>query len=84
MAEPIFFPFIPSGMDWENWNGNLAMFYSEEPIPYVIDEKDWKMVAKNVSQLPTFEVFPVPDPDLYANWQDWAFEFTLIINGPIG
>ena len=84
MAEPVFFPFIPSGMEWENWNGNLAMFYSEEPIPYVIDEKDWKMVAKNVSQLPTFEVFPVPDPDLYANWQDWAFEFTLIINGPIG
>lgn len=84
MAEPVFFPFIPSGMEWENWNGNLAMFYSEEPIPYVTNENDWKMVAKNVSQLPTFEVFPVPDPDLYANWQDWAFEFTLIINGPIG
>jgi hypothetical protein len=82
MSEPVFFPFIPSGMDWDVWNGNLIMFYSEEPIPYVTNENDWKLVAKNVSQLPTFEVYPVPDPDLYANWQDWAFEFTLIISGP--
>jgi hypothetical protein len=82
MSEPVFFPFIPEGMEWGNWNGNLVMFYSEEPIPYVTDENDWKMVAKNVSQLPTFEVYPVPDPDLFDNWQDWAFEFTLIINGP--
>jgi hypothetical protein len=82
MSEPVFFPFIPENMEWEPWNGNLIMFYSEEPIPYTKDEKDWKMVAKNVSQLPTFEVYPVPDPDLYDDWKDWAFEFTLIINGP--
>lgn len=82
MAFQTFFPFIPEGSDWPTWNGNLVMFFSEEPIPYTIDENDWKFVAKNVSQLPTFIVYPVPDPDLYANWQDWASEFTLIINGP--
>ena len=82
MAFQTFFPFIPAGSDWASWNGNLVMFFSEELIPYTINENDWKFVAKNVSQLPTFNVYPVPDPDLYANWQDWASEFTLIINGP--
>lgn len=82
MAIQTFFPFIPAGSDWQTWNGNLVMFYSEELIPYVIDELEWKFVAKNVSQLPTFISYPVPDPDLYENWQDWASEFTLIINGP--
>jgi hypothetical protein len=82
MSLQTFFPFIPEGSDWQTWNGNLIMFFSEEPIPYVEDDTQWRMVAKNVSQLPTFEVYPVPDPDLYQNWQPWASEFTLIINGP--
>ena len=82
MAFQTFFPFIPAGSDWQSWNGNLVMFFSEELIPYTTNELEWKFVAKNVSQLPTFMSYPVPDPDLYANWQDWASEFTLIINGP--
>lgn len=82
MAVQTFFPFIPAGSDWQSWNGNLVMFFSEELIPYTTNELEWKFVAKNVSQLPTFMSYPVPDPDLYANWQDWASEFTLIINGP--
>jgi len=76
-----FFPFLPEYSTWENWNGNLIMYYGEEPIPYV-EEQDWKVTANNVAQLPTFSVYPVPLPDLYENWQDWAREFTLIINGP--
>lgn len=82
MAVQTFFPFIPEGSDWQAWNGNLVMFYSEELIPYTTNELEWKFVAKNVAQLPTFMAYPVPDPDLYNSWQDWANEFTMIINGP--
>jgi len=81
MAFQRFFPFIPTNMSWEDWNGNLAIYYSEEPIPYT-SEADWLETARNVSQLPSFSVYPVPDPTLFATWQDWANEFTLIINGP--
>lgn len=76
-----FFPFSPSGSSWESWNGNLIMFYGEEPIPYN-NELNWKQTAANVAQLPTFSVYPVPDPDKFPSWQDWALEFTQIINGP--
>jgi len=81
MAFQRFFPFIPTNMSWEDWNGNLAMYYSEELIPYN-DEENWLETARNVAQLPTFSVYPVPDPTLFKEWQDWASEFTLIINGP--
>lgn len=75
-----FFPFSPIGMDWESWNGNLIMVYGEEPIPYN-NEDSWRQTASSVAQLATFNNYPVPQPDGYENWQDWASEFTLIING---
>ena len=81
MAFQQFFPFTPNGMSWEDWNGNLIMFYGEEPIAYH-SEDQWKETAINVAQLTTFEVYPVPNPEAYKNWQDWALEFTEIINGP--
>jgi len=81
MAFQQFFPFNASNMDWESWNGNLIMFFGAEPIPFM-PEDEWAIVAKNVVQLPTFSTYPVPDPELFASWQDWANEFTLIVNGP--
>lgn len=56
------------------------MWYSQEPIAHV-KEEEWKTVANQVMALPTFAVYPVPSPDTYDNWQDWAKEFRLIING---
>ena len=76
-----FFPFIPEGSDWETWNGNLLIFYGQEPIPYH-NEDNWRETAFNVAQLASFANYPVPSPETYENWQDWASEFTLIINGP--
>lgn len=81
MAFQQFFPFLPDNMTWQDWNGNLLMYFSQEPIPYT-EEADWRMTAKNVAQLPTFLVYPIPDPDKFDNWQDWTKEFTLILNGP--
>jgi hypothetical protein len=81
MAVTNFFPFSPEYMTWEDWNGNLVMFYGEESIPYW-PEENWKQTAKDVCQLPTFLSYPVSDPETFENWQDWASDFTFIINGP--
>jgi hypothetical protein len=81
MATQAFFPFLPVYMSWEEWNGNLLMFYSEEPIPF-LSENNWKLVASDIALLPTFDVYPVPNPERFEKWQDWAAEFTLIVNGP--
>lgn len=76
-----FFPYSSENNTWENFNGSLLVYYSEEPIP-VHDEIDWKMTARSLAGLPTFLAYPVPDPDLYNHWQDWTDDFTMIVNGP--
>jgi len=76
-----FFPFVPEYMDWEDWNGNLAIYYGQRNIQFS-PEEDWKTGAENIVQSPVFGRYPVPDPSTFETWQDWAREFTTIINGP--
>jgi len=76
-----FFPCVPDHMSWEDWNGNLAIYYSQEHILFA-PEAEWKKAAQHMSSLAAFEPYPVPSPEQFENWQDWAREFTLIINGP--
>jgi hypothetical protein len=76
-----YFPVSGSGVNWDTWNGSLLIYFGEEPIPQDREE-NWKWVAKNVIQLPTFSAYPMPNPDAYANWQDWANDFTQVVNGP--
>jgi hypothetical protein len=75
-----FFPFNHEYSSWENYNGNLIIYYAAEGIPYT-DEENWRLTAKNVTQIAKFAGYIVPDPDLFQYWQDWAKEFTLIVNG---
>ena len=81
MTQPINQPITWSTAfaDWSSWNGNLILYYGEEPIPY---SDDWQMVARNVVQLPTFLSYAPPNPEDYINWQDWADAFTISVNGP--
>jgi hypothetical protein len=81
MAFQQFFPCVPDYMSWEDWNGNLIMFYGQEPVPYS-EEVFWASTAKSIGELPTFAAYPVPDPSEYVDWQAWARDFTEIINGP--
>ena len=78
---PKFFPYVPHYSSWEDFNGNLIMSYGAEPITYSSAE-NWQNTANSIAQTPAFSGYPVPDPSLFANWQDWANEFTEIINGP--
>jgi len=81
MAFQEFFPCLPEYMSWEDWNGNLIIYYGQETIPYS-EELFWQITAKNIAELPTFAAYPVPDPDRYPDWQTWTKDFTEIINGP--
>jgi hypothetical protein len=81
MTTEQFFPFSPEYSSWEDWNGNLVMWYGEETIPHT-SENNWKSTAKNIAELPTFASYPVSDPGVFSTWQEWAEDFTQIINGP--
>lgn len=76
-----FFPILPDYMDWDTWNGNLLIYYGQRNIELATEE-NWKDGAMNIVQSAIFSRYPVPDPYTYDTWQDWAREFTTIINGP--
>ena len=67
-------------MSWEDWNGNLLMYYGQRNIE-IASEENWKEGAMNIVQSPVFSRYPVPTPDTYDTWQDWAYEFANIVNG---
>jgi len=75
-----FFPCIPDYMSWSDWNGNLAIYYGQKNINFS-NEEDWREGVHDILKSESFSVYPVPLPDTYATWQDWAKEFTEIING---
>lgn len=75
------FPFVPQHTDWQTFNGNLIMYYGQEPLP-ITTEIDWHITANNLIQTPTFSSYGIPTPDKFDNWQDWANQFVLLINGP--
>ena len=79
---PKFFPYVPHYSSWEDFNGNLIMSYGAEPTAYTTEDK-WHETANSLAQTPAFSGYPVPDPSLYSNWQDWASEFVLIVNGKV-
>jgi len=76
-----FFPFVPAFMTWEEWTGNFIMWYGQNAIP-LEKEENWKEAANHLNSLPTFSAYPLPDPNTYANWREWAKGVTEIINGP--
>ena len=75
-----FFPFSPELSSWEDWNGNFIIYYGQLNIPYH-PEENWKDTASVIASTFTFSAFPIPTPDTFDSWQDWANEVTLSING---
>ena len=74
------FPFTPENSDWQTFNGNLIMYYGRQPIP-ITEEVDWAVTARNIVQLPAFSQYNIPNPEGFENWQDWATQFIILING---
>jgi hypothetical protein len=75
------FPFIPQHTDWQTFNGNLIMYYGQEAIP-IAHEDDWHLTANSINQSASFSTYGIPDSDKFDNWEDWANNFALLINGP--
>jgi hypothetical protein len=75
-----FFPFSSELSTWEEWNGNFIIYYGQLNIPYH-SEENWKDTASVIASTFTFSAFPIPSPETYNKWQDWANEVSLIING---
>lgn len=73
-------PFLPENSTWEDWNGNVILYFGEEPLPY-LPEDEWRNFGKAFISLPTFTSFALPNPDEFINWKDWAQAIVVAVNG---
>ena len=74
------FPFSTEFARFEDWNGNFLIWFGEQPIPYNTEER-WQETASAIAALSFFEVYPIPFPETFETWQDWADEVAQLING---
>jgi hypothetical protein len=75
------FPFSTAYTTFEEWSGNFIQWYGKEAIGQA-SEDDWKEIAYQIVASPSFAVYGLQAPDKYENWQDWAEDVSLAINGP--
>jgi hypothetical protein len=74
-------PFLPSDSTWEAWNGNMLHYFSQETLPYVVEES-WREFAHAMVGLATFDAYGIPAPENYDQWQDWVSSMITAVNGP--
>ena len=80
MANEVYIPFITRENTWENWNANLAHYFSEQHIP-VVPESDWRTTANALTTNGFWARYNVPSDTAFQTWQDWADQFSQAVNG---
>lgn len=58
---------------WTAMTDSLIRRYGQ--VPRLASEDRWKEWAAQVISLPTLAQVIPPRPDLYTDWQDWAYAF---------
>ena len=70
----------PRGLEAREWldytGDNLASLVS---IMVVSSGDDWREWGSHVRQVLTFRGILIPIPDLFEDWQEWAFRFNQAI-----
>lgn len=72
--------FLPAYSSWEDWNGNLLHYFSEQQFPF-LPELQWREVAKAVTVNPVFDKYAISNPEEFELWQDWANSLISAVNG---
>lgn len=72
--------FLPDYTTWDDWNGNLIHYFSEQQFPKVL-EPQWREVASAIAANPTFDKYVIPDNTAFPTWQDWARAMIISVNG---
>lgn len=72
--------FLPDYSSWEDWNGNLLHYFSEQQFPF-LPEDQWREVAQSVTVNPVFDKYAIPNPETVETWQEWASGLITAING---
>ena len=57
--------FLPAYSTWDEWNGNLLHYFSEQQFPR-LPEIQWQEVARAVTVNPVFDKYAVAAPETFG------------------
>jgi hypothetical protein len=75
-------PIDPRYLEFSRWSamtGSLLTQYGYVPTPVV--EKDWRMFADTIRQLPVIQARHVPTHTGFDVWQNWALRLNESLYG---
>ena len=78
-----FLDITPDYASWNDWHSNVIHILSEQNLPHVPDENEWKLFANELQDNPALAAFALPDPIYFASWQEWATNLLAVSNGRI-
>jgi len=71
---------LPLGINLSNWAASLFIDFSENDIPMLLDETDWKSWGNRLVQSEAFFLNNAPSPISYNDWQSWATAVFYVMN----
>jgi hypothetical protein len=65
-------------MDVFQWTDQVALNLPF-PVTRLVDDKAWKVWARNLIQYPQISVLMPPDPEYFIDWRPWAVRFNQVV-----
>lgn len=69
----------PRYQTWNGWASLICEQYAAQSLGNPPDEKSWMIWADAIKGIDLFAKNGIPGPELYDNWQDWAAQFSAIM-----
>jgi hypothetical protein len=64
---------------WNGWASLICEQYAAQSLGLPPEEKYWRVWADAVKGIDLFARNGIPSPDIYEHWQDWAAQFSSIM-----
>ena len=71
----------PRYMDFDHWASLMCEQYSAQQLAIPTPDTDWKEWASGLLAIDIFTNQAAPNPNVFDNWQDWAFAMVNVMNG---
>lgn len=70
----------PRFLEVDIWTADVSSTLAQYgQLPTIANEQDWQAWAAAARSLPALAALGIPDPRMYREWKDWAFQFNAAV-----
>ncbi|WP_455363614.1 hypothetical protein [[Eubacterium] cellulosolvens] len=73
----------PRGMTFTDWSDRVnGVLVNRTPWRFDGDESEWREWAQHLKDHPDFQGQNIPQPEAFADWEEWAMRFNQTVELP--